>query len=81
MMDSYFTFLYVRRGNAGVRSIRIHRILALTVAAVSCAVIVAAFVLIFEYGGYVRDADRVASLEQENRELKERIGGFQHKID
>jgi len=80
-MDNYFTFLYVRRGNAGVRSIRIHRILALSLAVVFLALFVSTISLIVRYGGYTRDAGRVASLERENQDLKERISGFQYKID
>ena len=80
-MDNYFTFLYVRRGNAGVRSIRIHRILALSLAVVFLALFVSTISLIVRYGGYTRDAGRVASLEWENQDLKERISGFQYKID
>ncbi|HUV37327.1 MAG TPA: hypothetical protein VMX58_10350, partial [Patescibacteria group bacterium] len=45
-MDNYFTFLYVRRGNAGVRSIRIHRILALSLAVVFLALFVSTISLI-----------------------------------
>lgn len=80
-MDSYFTFLYVRRGNAGVRSIRIHRVLAMTCAAVVLALFVVSFSLLANYAGYTRDSARMVSLERENRDLRERIGGFQRKID
>jgi murein DD-endopeptidase MepM/ murein hydrolase activator NlpD len=81
MMDRYFTFLYVRRGNAGVRSIRIHRLLAMTCAAVVLALFVISVSLIVKYAGYEHDSARLAALERENRDLRERISGFQHKID
>ncbi len=80
-MDRYLTFIYIRRGNAGVRNIRIHRILAITVAVAFVTLLFTATLMIVKYSGYVRDARRVAELEGENERLATRIEGFQVEVE
>lgn len=80
-MDKYLTLLYVRSGNAGVRSIRIHRLLAASLIAVFCTMIVTSACLLVTYGGYVSDEDRLRELERKNGELTERIKQFRDEIE
>ncbi len=80
-MDKYLTLLYVRNGNAGVRSIRIHRLLATLMVAVFCIIITTSVSLIVTYGGYMHDEGRLRNLERENSELTEKIKQFRDEID
>lgn len=80
-MDGYFTFLYVRRGNAGVRSIRIHRLLGITCAVALLALTAGSVAVLVKYAGFKRDTARMRALERENRDLSEKIGTFQRTID
>jgi len=81
MMDRYFTFMYVRRGNAGVRTFRIRR--AAVLAALVCVVLLLA-VLVgagIRYAGVMIDSDRLAELERENEQLRGRLSSFEAEID
>lgn len=80
-MDRYFTFLYVRRGNAGVKSIKIHRNLAIGLGVSLAALVVCVVVLSSRYAGKVIDAGRIADLEAENSELSSRLVSFQVEVD
>ena len=81
MMDNFFTFLYVRSGNAGVRSIRIHRTLAISVVVVFLALVVAVVSMISKYSGLMMDSHRLMKLQLENEELAARIRSFQTEIE
>ena len=59
-MDNYLTFLYVRRGNAGVKSIRIHRTLAISVCAAVFGLISLSIVLVSKYSRAAMDSATVA---------------------
>ncbi|MCK4235772.1 MAG: hypothetical protein KAX38_01550, partial [Candidatus Krumholzibacteria bacterium] len=80
-MDNFFTFLYVRSGNAGVRSIRIHRTLAISVVVVFLALVVAVVSMISKYSGLMMDSHRLMKLQLENEELAARIRSFQTEIE
>lgn len=80
-MDKYITFLYVRRGNAGVRSIRIHRLLSVSVVAVFVALIVTSIAMITRYSGLMMDSHRLAGLQEENERLYARISSFQVEVE
>lgn len=80
-MDNYLTFLYVRRRNAGVKSIRIHRTLAFVIVAAFVTIIVLCISMIARYSGFAVKSNRLADLELENRILAEKIGNFQAEID
>jgi hypothetical protein len=80
-MDNYFTFLYVRRGNAGVRSIRIHKYAAIAVSCACIAVLAIAVTIVVRYSGLVVESHRMSELGLENERLSERIGSFQSEID
>ncbi|UCF05636.1 MAG: M23 family metallopeptidase [bacterium] len=80
-MDNYLTFLYVRRSNAGVRSIRIHRYTVIAIACACIAILTIAMTMIVRYSGLVVGSHRISELELENERLAGRIGGFQAEID
>ena len=80
-MDSYFTFLYVRSGNAGVRSIRIHRAVALILLFAFISLVLTSVVIVAKYSGMMSDARRLADLERENQALLAKIKGFETKIE
>jgi murein DD-endopeptidase MepM/ murein hydrolase activator NlpD len=79
-MDRYFTFLYVRRGNAGVKSIRVHRTLAVGAGLCLVACIAATVTMGLRYSGMAVDAGRMAELERENTELHGRIAVFEGEL-
>ena len=79
-MDRYLTFLYVRRGNAGVKSIRIHRTLAVAAGVCLVALLGATVTMAVRYSGMAFDAGRLAELEHENRELHGRIEAFEGEL-
>lgn len=79
-MDRYVTFLYVRRGNAGVKSIRIHRTLAVAAGACLVALVAATVTMGVRYSGLAADASRMAGLERENAELHDRIAAFEGQL-
>jgi cell division protein FtsB len=80
-MDRYFTFLYVRSGNAGVRSLRVHRALALSLAALLLGIVVVSIVMIAKYSGVRMDSGEIVRLQQENAQLAARIEGFNAEVD
>jgi hypothetical protein len=80
-MDKYLTFLYVRSGNAGVRSIRIPRAVAVCIIASIVAIVVIAVCFITKYAGVMMDAERIAQLEREKDELADRIRIFHKELD
>ncbi|MBN1164539.1 MAG: M23 family metallopeptidase [Candidatus Krumholzibacteriota bacterium] len=80
-MDRYFTFLYVRRGNAGVKSIRIHRILTLGVLTVIISLLVVSISMVAHYWKIEVDSRALTELERENENLTDRIKAFQVEID
>lgn len=80
-MDRYYTFMYVRKGNAGVKSIRIHRNLALATGAALTALVTAAVWMGAHLSGAAVDARRLAALESENALLHGRLGEFQDRMD
>ena len=80
-MDRYFTFLYVRRGNAGVRSLRIHRRTAIGVLAGLVVLIATAIVVLGRYAGMASDAGRVAGLEDENLRLRAKLSDLRAEVE
>ncbi|HER43419.1 MAG TPA: hypothetical protein ENO08_03060 [Candidatus Eisenbacteria bacterium] len=80
-MDRYFTFMYVRKGNAGVRTIRIRRVIVLAAGLCLVALLSAAAVVGVRYAGIRIDSDRMAGLERENEELRGRLASFEAELD
>lgn len=80
-MDKYLTFLYVRRGNAGVRSIRIHRTLAISASAALVVLISLAIFLVTKYSMMAMDSGLMAELKRQNAELTARIESFRDEME
>ncbi len=68
-MDRYFHFLYIRRGNAGVRTIRVPRFLGIAALCVAAGTVAAAIVLVAIHSGHVADNLIIRSLSAENERL------------
>jgi len=79
-MDRYFTFLYVRRANAGVRTIRVHRALAAAAGLFMLVMAVLSVSMAVRYAGVRADSARMASLERENEVLRERLADFRSEL-
>jgi len=80
-MDKYYTFMYVRAGNAGVRTIRIRRVAVLVAGLCLIALLAASAVVGVRYAGVRVDAARMAGLERENDELRGRLASFEAELD
>lgn len=80
-MDNYFTFLYIKQGNAGVKTLRIHRLVAYTVVAIAAAIIITSVSMIIHFSGKAIDSKRIDQLEKENEQLVAKIQSFQGEID
>jgi murein DD-endopeptidase MepM/ murein hydrolase activator NlpD len=80
-MDRYFHFLYVRRGNAGVRTIRVHRFLALAAVGVFAGLVCAATVLVAIHSGHVADNLIIKNLTSENARLTGELERFRGEVD
>ncbi|OQX86365.1 MAG: hypothetical protein B6D63_00035 [Candidatus Latescibacteria bacterium 4484_7] len=79
-MDKYFTFLYVKSGNSGVKTLRIHRYIVYAAATLIVGLIVTAVSLVARYSGKAETLRKVTALERENSNLIAKIEGFQKEI-
>jgi len=80
-MDNYFTFLYIKQGNAGVKTLRIHRGLAYAVIGAFAAVLITSVSMIVHFSGKAIESKKIKQLELENEQLIARIQSFQGEID
>ncbi|MCU0640441.1 MAG: M23 family metallopeptidase [Candidatus Krumholzibacteria bacterium] len=80
-MDRYYTFLYVRRGNAGVKSIRIRRSLVIGAASLLLALIITSISMITRFSGLALETHRLADMQDENSELKKRLSTFRTEVE
>ncbi len=80
-MDRYLTFLYIRRGNAGVKSFRVHRGLAVSLSVVFAAMLITSVTLAVRYSGFMLDSRKLTELQRENDELTGNIRSFGAKIE
>ncbi len=80
-MDRYFNFMYVREGNAGVRTIRIRRVAALAAGLCLIALLAASVITGVRYAGIRIDSDRMAGLERENEQLRVQLVSFKAELD
>ncbi|MGD1047849.1 MAG: hypothetical protein ABR899_03720, partial [Candidatus Krumholzibacteriaceae bacterium] len=74
--DRYFHILFVRGGNAGVRTIRIHRGLAISALALLVAVVSAATLLVATRSGQVANNLVIKGLRSQNERLTVELGRF-----
>jgi len=80
-MDRYYTFMYVREDNAGVRTIRIRRVAVLAAGLCLIALLAASVIFGVRYAGIKLDSDRMAGLERENEQLRMRLSSFETELD
>ena len=80
-MDRYFNFLYVRGGNAGVRTIRVHRILGIAAPASCIALVILAAVLVGTRSGRVANNLAVRNIKSENERLTAELARFRVEVD
>jgi murein DD-endopeptidase MepM/ murein hydrolase activator NlpD len=80
-MDKYFTFMYVREDNAGVRTIRIRRVAALAAGLCLIALLASTVIVGVRYAGIRVDSDRMAGLDRENEQLRVRLSSFETELD
>ena len=80
-MERYFTFLYVRKGNAGVRTIRIRRVAALAAGLCLIALMAVSVIAGVRYARIRIDSGRIACLESDNEQLRGRLAAFESELD
>jgi len=80
-MDRYFSFLYVRGGNAGVRTIRVHRILGIAALACFIALVILAAVFVGTRSGRVANNIAVRNLKSENERITAELARFRVEVD
>jgi len=73
--------MYVRGGNAGVRTIRIRRVVALAAGLCLITLLAATVVAGVRYAGIRVDSDRMLGLERENEQLRVRLSSFEVDLD
>ncbi|MFA4947081.1 MAG: M23 family metallopeptidase [Candidatus Krumholzibacteriia bacterium] len=80
-MDRYFQFLWVRGANAGVKTIRVPRVLAIGVLITVAALLASAVVLMGTRAGRIYNGIAVRNLSAENERLAEELGRFRTEVD
>jgi len=80
-MDRYFDFLWVRGAKAGVKMIRVRRILAIGVLAAVAAILVAAVVLLASRAGRGLNGVAVRNLRAENERLAKELDRFRDEVE
>jgi murein DD-endopeptidase MepM/ murein hydrolase activator NlpD len=81
MRDKYFNFLYIPGKNAEPKQFRIRRALVYTVLGSIVAAVLIATWAVFEYSSEIKKTYRLASLEKENQQLKERLQGISDDME
>ncbi|MCX5752441.1 MAG: M23 family metallopeptidase [Candidatus Krumholzibacteria bacterium] len=79
-MDRSFHVLWVRGANAGVKTMRVPRVLAMSVV-IAAALLVSAVVLLATRAGRISNGISVRSLRTENARLSEELGRFRAEVD
>jgi murein DD-endopeptidase MepM/ murein hydrolase activator NlpD len=80
-MERYFNFLYVRRDNAGVRAIRVHRALAIGSLIAFVTVAVASVVILATRSGQVASGLMIKHLKHENARLTSQLASFRGEVE
>ncbi|MCD6380188.1 peptidoglycan DD-metalloendopeptidase family protein [bacterium] len=80
-MDKYLTFLYVRRGNAGVKSIRIHRMLVVFSFAFFLFLMAVFVFSSIKYAGVQRKNFEMVNLQRENVKLHGKLDEFSARVN
>jgi len=80
-MNRYFSFLWVRGANAGVKTIRVRRVLAIGALIAVAALILSSVVLMATRAGRVYDGIAARNLKAENERLTEELGRFRAEAE
>jgi murein DD-endopeptidase MepM/ murein hydrolase activator NlpD len=80
-MDRHFHFLWVRGTNAGVKTIRVPRILAIGALVGVAALLVSAVALLCTHAGRIYNRITIRNLSAENERLVTELGRFRSEID
>jgi hypothetical protein len=80
-MNRFYTFMYVRKGNAGIRTIRIRRATVIAGGLCLIALLAASVVTGVKYAGVKIDSGRMAGLQREKEMLHERLISFRAELD
>jgi murein DD-endopeptidase MepM/ murein hydrolase activator NlpD len=80
-MDRYFKFLWVRGANAGVKTIRVRRVLAIGMLAGVAVLLLSAVALMTARAGRICDGIAVRSLKAENARLTKELDRFRVEVD
>jgi len=80
-MDRYFQFLWVRGAKAGVRTIRVRRVLVIGVLVGAAALLASAVMLLGTHAGLIYDRIAIKSLSAENERLAKELGRFRTEVD
>jgi murein DD-endopeptidase MepM/ murein hydrolase activator NlpD len=79
-MQRYFNFLYVRGDNAGVRTIRVHRVVLFAALVGLVAIVSAAAIVLVADSRRVANRFLVEQLSSENQKLREELSKVQGEI-
>jgi murein DD-endopeptidase MepM/ murein hydrolase activator NlpD len=79
--DRYLNILYVRRGNAGVRTIRMPRLLGMMALAAAVVLLVSAVVIVATHSSQVANKLIIKNLESENERLQAELGRFRGEVE
>ncbi len=80
-MDRHFQFLWVRGAKAGVKTIRVPRVIAIGALVAVAALIVSAVVIMATRAGQIYNAIAVRNLGAENERLAKELGRFRTEVD
>jgi murein DD-endopeptidase MepM/ murein hydrolase activator NlpD len=80
-MERYFHFLYVRGGNAGVRTIRVHRALAIVSFIAFVSITACSIVLLATRSGQIAHRLVIENLTRENKRLTRELASFQREAE
>lgn len=80
-MDRYLEFMYIRRGNGGVRTFRIHRNVAIVLAAAFVALVGSSAFILATHSGDIAKAITLKKLNHENGILTAEVGRFSAQME
>ena len=80
-MDRYFNFLYVRRGNNGIGTLRVRSAVAIVLVAAFMALIGSAAYILSSHSNHIATAITVKKLRHENEVLKVQAKRFQGDME
>lgn len=80
-MKRYYTFMYVRPGNTGVRTIRVRRSIALALLVCFAGLVLSAAGVLLSHSGELARSVSLKRLERENEALTSRVNRYRGDIE